>query len=102
VQLIHLGFKEEEVLDPVQVKRRRFQIQALGIPQTSQAPRQSYKGRYNHRTLRVVLMQWLHDHLFIVFLEKRNLKVVNKRQLKTCPICGGQNKQMTRHVKVTF
>jgi len=24
--LIRLGFKDEEVLDPVQVKRRRFQI----------------------------------------------------------------------------
>ena len=47
-------------------------------------------------------MLGLHGHLFTLFLEKRNLKVVNKRQLKTCPICGGQNKQMTRHVKVTF
>ena len=28
--------------------------------------------------------------------------MVNKRQLKVCPICEGLNKQMTRHIKVTF
>ena len=46
MQFICLGFKDDEVLDAVQVKRRRFQIQTLGIPKTSQPPRQSYKGRY--------------------------------------------------------
>ena len=28
--------------------------------------------------------------------------MINKRQLKVCPICEGLNKQMTRHIKVIF
>ena len=33
------------------------------------------------------------------YKEKNNLQVVNKRQLKRCPLCSSQNKQMQRHIR---